>query len=83
MEYHHSYYLITEGTFVKTVLQEIGMLLRFHKVITTVYQPQTNCLVERFNRTLIDMLLSLMARIGMKITLVIFVYRSTMQKSTA
>ena len=69
MECHHRSCLITEGTFVKTVLQEIGMLLGFHKNSTTVYQPQTDGLVERFNRTLIDMLESLMARLGMKITL--------------
>ena len=69
MECHHSCCLITEGTFVKTVLQEIEMLLGFHKISTTVYQPQINGLVERFNRTLIDMLQSLIARLGMKITL--------------
>ena len=83
MEYHHNYCLITEGTFVKTVLQEIGMLLGFHKVNTTVYQPQTDGSVERFNRTLIDMLQSLISRIGIKnLPFVIFAYRSTVQKST-
>ena len=48
------------------LLQEIGMLLGFNKVNTTAYHPQTDGLVERFNRTLIDMLAKIAEQIGMK-----------------
>jgi len=44
------------GAFLSNLLQEMGKLLGFHKVNTTAYHPQTDGLVERFNRTLIDML---------------------------
>ena len=44
------------GAFLSKLLQEIAALLGFHKVNTSAYHPQTDGLVERFNRTLIDML---------------------------
>ena len=42
--------------FLSKLLQEIGALLGFHKVNTSAYHPQMDGLVERFNRTLIDLL---------------------------
>ena len=40
------------------------MLLGFHKVNTSAYHPQTDGLVERFNRTLIAMLAKTVQRDG-------------------
>ena len=39
--------------FLSGLIAEVDMLLGFLKVNTTVYQPQTDGLVEHFNRTLI------------------------------
>ena len=62
------------------------MLLGFHKVNTTAYHPQTDSLVERFNRTLIDMLAKTVEQNGKnwdeKLPFVLFAYRSTAQEST-
>ena len=44
------------SAFLSVLLQEVYQLLGTHKVSTTAYHPQTDGLVERFNRTLIDML---------------------------
>ena len=38
------------------LMKEVCQLLGVHKVNTTAYHPQTDGLVERFNRTLTDML---------------------------
>ena len=38
------------------LLQEIGVLLGFHKINISAYHPQMDSLVERFNRMLINML---------------------------
>ena len=58
----------------------------FHKVNTSAYHPQTDGLVERFNRTLIDMLAKTAELNGKnwdeKLPFVLFVYRSTVQEST-
>ena len=74
------------GAFLSKLLQEIGMLLGFHKVNTTAYHPQTDDLVERFNRTLIDMLAKTAEQNGKnwdeKLPFVLFAYRSTAQEST-
>ena len=68
------------------LLQEIGILLGFHKVNTTAYHTQTIGLVEMFNRTLIVMLTKI-AELNdnnwdEKLPYVLFAYRSTMQEST-
>ena len=68
------------------LLQEIGILLGFHKDNTTAYHPQTIGLVEMFNRTLIDMLTK-MAELNdnnwdEELPYVLFAYRFTMQEST-
>ena len=37
-------------------MQEVYAVMGIHKVNTTAHHPQTNGLVEQFNRTLIDMI---------------------------
>ena len=74
------------GAFLSNLFQEMGKLLGFHKVNTTAYHPQTDGLVERFNRTLIDMLAKTANRNGRdwdeKLPYVLFAYRATAQEST-
>jgi transposase InsO family protein len=41
--------------FLSGLMKEVELLLGFHKVNTTAYHPQTNGLVERYNRTLTAM----------------------------
>ena len=43
-------------SFLSGLIKEVESLLGFHKVNTSAYHPQTDGLVERFNRTLIAML---------------------------
>ena len=71
------------GNFLSKLLHEIGTLLGFHKANTTVYHLQTNILVRRFNRTLIDMLAKT-AELNAKNwdEKLPYVYRSTVQEST-
>ena len=53
---------------------------------TTAYHPQTDGLVERFNRTLINMLSKRVSGIGQEwdelLPYVLFAYRATLQSST-
>ena len=74
------------GAFLSKLLQEITALLGFHKVNTSVYHPQTDGLVERFNRTLIDMLAKTAEQNGKnwdeKLPFVLFTYRTAAQEST-
>ena len=42
--------------FLSSLMKEVEALLGFYKVNTSAYHPQTDGLVERFNRTLIAML---------------------------
>ena len=42
--------------FLSNLLCEVYSLMGMHKLNTTAYHPQTDELVERFNRTLTDML---------------------------
>ena len=44
------------AAFLSQLLPELYQLLGIHKVSTTAYHPQTDGLVERFHRTLTDML---------------------------
>jgi len=62
-------------------------LLGFHKVNTTAYHPQTDGLVERFNRTLTAMLAKTVAEDGGQdwdehLPYVLFAYRASQQDST-
>ena len=44
------------AAFLSGLMEEVYRLMGIHKVTTTAYHPQTDGLVERFNRTLTDML---------------------------
>ena len=44
------------AAFLSNLLQEVYRAIGIHKVSTTAYHPQTDGLVERFNRTLTSML---------------------------
>ena len=46
------------ANFVSELVAETCRLFRVQRLLTTAYHPQTDGLVERFNRTLIDMLAS-------------------------
>ena len=43
-------------SFLSSLMKEVEALLGFHEVNTSAYHPQTDGLVERFNRTLTSML---------------------------
>ena len=74
------------AAFMSQLVKEIGELMGFKKVNTTSYHPQTDGLVERFNRTLIDMLAKTVAKNGRdwdeRLPYVLFAYRASMQAST-
>ena len=46
------------------LLKEMCQLMGIKKTNTTAYHPQTDGLVERFNRTLIDMLAKTVEKSG-------------------
>ena len=72
--------------FLSELMKEVQDLLGFHKVNTTAYHPQTNGLVERFNRTLTTMLAKTVERGGRDwdkhIPYVLFAYPASQQEST-
>ena len=61
-------------------------MMGIHKVNTTAYHPQTDGLVERFNRTLIDMIAKSTDSEGrdwdVRLPFLLFAYRATPQAST-
>ena len=73
-------------SFLSGLMKEVETLLGFHKVNTTAYHPQTDGLVERFNRTLISMLAKTAERGGRDwdrhLPYVLFAYRASPQSST-
>ena len=79
--------LSDRGTaFLSKLMQAVCEVMGVHKVNTTAYHPQTDGLVERFNRTLTDMLAKTVAQNGRdwdtRLPYVLFAYRSSIQEST-
>ena len=72
--------------FLSGLMQEVGLLLGYRKVNTTAYHPQTDSLVERYNRTLIGMLAKTVDKGGVewdeRLPYVLFAYRASQQLST-
>jgi len=52
------------ANFLLEILQEVYELLGIKKVNTSAYHPQSDGLVERFNRTLTDMLAKTVGQSG-------------------
>ena len=79
--------LSDRGTaFLSKLMQAVCEVMGVHKVNTTAYHPQTDGLVERFNRTLTDMLAKTVEKSGRdwdtRLPYVLFAYRSSLQEST-
>ena len=74
------------ANFLSDLLQEVYLLLGIKKVNTSAYHPQCDGLVERFNRTLTDMLAKTVDHSGRnwdkRIPYVLYAYRTSMQEST-
>ena len=72
--------------FMSGLMTEVEELLGSHRVNTTAYHPQTDGLVERFNRTLTAMLAKTVNRGGRDwdhhLPYVLFAYRASEQQST-
>lgn len=72
--------------FLSKLMCEVYKLLSIHKVNTTAYHPQTDGLVERFNRTLTSMLAKTVERQGRDwddhLPYVLYAYRTSIQEST-
>lgn len=73
-------------SFLSRLVLEVCSVLGVHKLNTSAYHPQSDGLVERFNRTLTDMLAKT-AKPGVdwdtRLPYVLFAYRATVQASTA
>jgi len=78
--------LSDRGTlFLSKVAQSVYKLLNISKINTTSYHPQTDGLVERFNKTLIDMLSKLVDENNdwdELIPYALYVYRTAVHAST-
>ena len=63
-----------------------GVLMGYHKINTTAYHPQTDGLVERYNRTLTSMLAKTVSKSGPEweeqLSYALFTYRASQQAST-
>ena len=74
------------ANFLSSLLQEVCKVMGVHKVNTTAYHPQGDGLVERFNRTLTEMLSKVVKKSGKdwdeKVPYVLFAYRTCVQEST-
>ena len=72
--------------FLSGLLKEVQQLLGFKKANTSAYHPQTDGLMERFNRTLTAMLAKSAKRGGkdwdQRLPFVLFAYRASQQQST-
>ena len=71
--------------FLSGLLKEVKQLMGYKKVNTTAYHPQTDGLIERFNRTLTNMLAKTVERDGkdwdQQLPFVLFAYRASQQQS--
>ena len=74
------------NTFLSGLMKEVEVLLGYHKVNTTAYHPQTDGLVERYNRTLTAMLAKTVRKGESEwdemLPYVMFAYRASQQAST-
>ena len=75
------------AAFLSKVMCEVYDLLGIKKLNTSAYHPQTDGLVERFNRTLTDMLAKTTKSLGgkdwdLRLPFVLFAYRASLQGST-
>ena len=74
------------AAFLSRLIKGVCALMGIKKVNTTAYHPQTDGLVERFNRTLTDMLAKTVERNGKNwdtlLPYVLFAYRTSPQQST-
>jgi transposase InsO family protein len=74
------------GNFESTLFKGVCQLLGIHKTRTTPYHPQSDGLVERFNRTLLQMLKGLVDENrddwDEHVPYVLMAYRSSPQEST-
>ena len=72
--------------FTSQLLKEVCDLMGIKKINTTAYHPQTDGLVERFNRTLTDMLAKTVEKGGRnwdtRLPYVLFAYRASPQESS-
>ena len=72
--------------FLSGLMREVELLLGIHKVNTMAYHPQTDGLMECFNRTLITMLAKTVHKGGPnwdeRIPYVLFAYHASKQAST-
>ena len=72
--------------FLSSLMKETVKILGIHQTNTTAYHPQTDGLVERFNRTLITMLAKTAKKGGRDwdkhLPYVLFAYRASEQQST-
>ena len=72
--------------FLSKLLHEVYTLMGMKKINTTSYHPQTDGLVEQFNRTLTDMLAKTVRKGGddwdERLPYVLFAYRTSLQDST-
>ena len=79
--------LSDRGTsFLSKLMEDVYKLMGISKTSTTAYHPQTDGLVERFHRTLTDMLAKSVEKNGKDwdkhLPYVLFAYRSGLQQST-
>ena len=79
--------LSDRGTaFLSRLMLDVYKLMGIHKSNTTAYHPQTDGLVERFHRTLTDMLAKSVQQGGkdwdLRLPYVLFAYRASPQTST-
>ena len=74
------------ASFLSKLIAEVCSLMGIKKLNTTAYHPQTDGLVERFNRTLLDMLSKTVKSGGRdwdsRLPYVLFAYRAAMHHST-